>query len=453
MKKSDELRQKRSEVLDQMTALHRSAGADTFTEEMQTKWNDLNKRAEDLNAAIEREALIEQEELRRANDAAKANANVDVRRVVTKESEDEKVAKEFRLVGKDGAINQLLTRGRLEGLAAEVHQEGTKEAREAGLNSTGNITIPKMFVRGVGRKENRDLVVGTTTLGGFTVATEVGDLIPFLNPRLVTEALGATYLTGLSSNIDFPRNDSASAAAWEGENTANDETSPTFDRIQLSPNRLGAFTDISKQLLVQSTVDIENFVRNSLSVALANALDTAAINGSGQSNQPLGILNTAGIGSVSLGTDGGSPNFKAIVDLETEIAAANADFGTMAYLTTPGVRGFLKTAEKATNTAQFVYMDSTVPGEGMLNGYRTRVSTLVPSNLTKGNGSNLHSIIFGDFSALIIGQWAGIDLVVDPYTSAKNALVTLVVNSWWDVAVRHAASFAAIKDADVTAGI
>ena len=156
MKKSDELRQKRGEVLDQMTALHRSAGADTFTEEMQTKWNDLNKRAEELNSAIEREALIEAEELRRANDAAKANSNSDVRRVVTKENEEERAQKSFRLIGQDGAINQLLTRGRLEGLAAEVHQEGTREARSAGLNATGNLTIPKAFVRGVGRNEKRE---------------------------------------------------------------------------------------------------------------------------------------------------------------------------------------------------------------------------------------------------------------------------------------------------------
>jgi HK97 family phage major capsid protein len=452
MKRSDELRQKRAEVVEQMTALHRSAGSDTFSEEQSTKWNELNKKAEDLASSIQREEMIEAEELRMANDAAKKRSNEDVRRVVTKDSEEVKATKEFRLIGQDGAINQLLTRGRLEGLAAEVHQEGTREAREAGLNATGNLTIPKAFVRGVG-KQKRDLNVTTTTEGGFTVQTDVGELIPFLNPRLVTEALGATFFTGLSSNIDFPRNDADSTAVWEGESTANDESTATFDRIQLSPNRLGAFTDISKQLLVQSTVDVENFVRNSLSVAIANALDTAAINGSGQSNQPLGILNTSGIGSVSLGTDGGSISFKSIVDLETEVAAAKADFGNLAYLTTPGVRGFLKTAEKATGTAQFVYMDATVPGEGMLNGYRARVSTLVPSNLTKGNGSGLHAMLYGNFSELIVAQWSGIDLVVDPYSSAKNALVTLVINSWWDIAVKHAASFAAIKDIDVTSGI
>ena len=451
MKKSDELRQQRAEVLEQMTALHRSAGGNEFTEEMNSKWDSLSKRAEDLNKSIEREAFIEAEELRKANEEAKRKANEDARRNVSKKTEEEKVSTEFRLTGKDGAITQLVERGRLEGVAAEMHQEGVHEARQAGVSPNGNLTVPKMLMRTPGTK--RDMTAGTTTQGGFTIQTEVGDLIPFLDPRLVTESLGATYLTGLTSNIDFPRNDAAASAAWEGENDINAETSPTFDRIQMTPNRLGAFTDISKQLMVQSTIDVENMVRNRLSIAIANALDTAAINGSGSSNQPTGILNTSGIGDVAGGTDGANPTFANIIELETDVASANADFGNLAYLTTPGVRGYLKTAEKANNTAQFIFVDGAVAGEGQLNGYRARVSTLVPSDLTKGNGSSLHAILFGNWSELIIGQWAGIDLVVDPYSGAKNALVTLVVNSWWDMGLRWPSHFAAIKDIDTTSAI
>jgi len=256
MKKSDELRQARAEVLDQMTALHRSAGGNEFTEEMSNKWEELSKRAEDLNKSIERESFIEAEELRKANEEAKRKANEDARRNVSKKTEEEKVATEFRLTGKDGAITQLIERGRLEGLNAEMHQEGVNEARQSGVSPNGNITIPKMLLRTPGTK--RDMTAGTTTAGGFTIQTDIGALIPFLDPRLVTESLGATYLTGLTSNIDFPRNNAAASAAWEGENDANAETSPTFDRIQMSPNRLGAFTDISKQLMVQSTIDVEN---------------------------------------------------------------------------------------------------------------------------------------------------------------------------------------------------
>jgi HK97 family phage major capsid protein len=450
MKKSDELRQKRAEVLDQMTALHRSAGGNDFTEEMTSKWDELSKRAEDLNKSIEREAFIEAEEVRKANEEAKRKSNEDARRNVSKKTEEEKVATEFRLTGRDGAITQLVERGRLEGAAAEVHQEGVHEARQAGLNPSGNITIPKMMVRTPGTK--RDMTAGTTTQGGFTIQTDIGDLVPFLDPTLVTERLGATYLTGLSSNIDFPRNNAAAAAVWEGENDANAETSPTFDRIQMTPNRLGAFTDISKQLMVQSTIDVENMVRERLSMAISQALDTAAINGSGSGSEPLGIIGTSGIGSVAIGTNGGAPTFSHIVELETDTTSANGVFNRAGYLTTPGVRGALKTTEKANNTGMFVYQDGATVGEGTMNGYRSLVSTLVPSDLTKGTGTNLHAILFScDWSELLIGQWAGIDLVVDPYTSAKNALVTLVINSWWDIAVRHAASFSAVLDADLTA--
>jgi HK97 family phage major capsid protein len=284
----------------------------------------------------------------------------------------------------------------------------------------------------------------------------LGDLIPFLDPRLAVIQAGATLLTGLTGNLDFPRNDAAATAVWETENSANDETSPTFDKISMSPNRLGAFTDISKQLLVQSSIDVENFVRNRLSEAVNRALDYALINGDNSTQPFFGILNTTGIGSVAIGTDGGPLTYKHIIDLETALATDNADFGTLAYLTTPGVRGFLKNTEKASGTAQFVWNDGAPPvGQqgvrtDLLNGYRAYVSTQVPSDLTKGGGTNLHSVIFGNFAELLIGQWAGLDVVVDPYSSSKNALVTIVVNSWWDSAVRHAKSFAAIKDADIT---
>ena len=146
MKKSDELRQARAEVLDQMTALHRSAGGNDFTDEMSNKWEELSKRAEDLNKSIERESFIEAEDLRKANEEAKRKANEDARRNVSKKTEEEKVATEFRLTGHDGAITQLIERGRLEGLNAEMHQEGVNEARAAGLTPNGNITIPKMLM-------------------------------------------------------------------------------------------------------------------------------------------------------------------------------------------------------------------------------------------------------------------------------------------------------------------
>jgi len=443
MLKSDELKQSRSAKIEEMRSLINAIETlgSNATDEQRSKLNSIRTEVTNLESDIENHLMLEAESKRMATPATRVNEN--------KISDEQRVKKNYSFLR---AANLVANNKNLDGLELEMHQEAEREFRQAGISASGNLYIPKMIVK----SEKRDMTAGTASQGGNTVPTILGDLIPFLDPRLAVINAGATLLTGLTGNLDFPRNDAAATAVWETENSANDETSPTFDKISMSPNRLGAFTDISKQLLVQSSIDVENFVRNRLSEAVNRALDYALINGDNSAQPFYGILNTAGIGSVAIGTDGGPLTYKHIIDLETELAVDNADFGTLAYLTTPGVRGFLKNTEKASGTAQFVWSDGAPPvGQqgirtDLLNGYRAYVSTQVPSNLTKGGGTNLHAVIFGNFAELLIGQWAGLDVVVDPYSSSKNALVTIVVNSWWDAAVRHAQSFAAIKDADIT---
>jgi len=443
MLKSDELKQSRSAKIEEMRSLIsaiETLGANANDEQRQ-KLTNLRNEVTNLESDIENHLMLEAE--------VKRNAETTLRTKETRVSEETKVKKNYSFLR---AASLLSNNKNLDGLEAEMHQEAEREFKEAGISPSGNLFVPKMYLA----REKRDMTAGTASAGGNTIPTILGDLIPFLDPRLAVINAGATLLTGLTGNLDFPRNDAAATANWETENSANDETNPSFDKISMSPNRLGAFTNISKQLLVQSSIDVENFVRNRLSEAVNRALDYALINGDNSTQPFYGILNTSGIGSVSIGTDGGPLTYKHIIDLETELAVDNADFGTLAYLTTPGVRGYLKNTEKASGTAQFVWMDG-VPPVGqqgirtdLLNGYRAYVSTQVPSTLTKGSGTNLHAVIFGNFAELLIGQWAGLDVVIDPYTSSKNALVTIVVNSWWDAAVRHAASFSAVKDADIT---
>jgi HK97 family phage major capsid protein len=429
MLKSDELKQSRSAKIEEMRTLIsaiETLGANA-NDDQRSKLTTIRTEVTNLENDIDNHLMIEAETKRMATPATKVNEN--------KVNDEQRVKKGYSFLR---AANLIANNKNLDGLELEMHQEAEREFKQAGISASGNLYIPKMIVK----NEKRDMTATSAVAGGNTVPTILGDLIPFLDPRLAVIQAGATLLTGLTGNLDFPRNDAAATAVWETENSANDETSPTFDKISMSPNRLGAFTDISKQLLVQSSIDVENFVRNRLSEAVNRALDYALINGDNSTQPFFGILNTTGIGSV--------------IDLETALATDNADFGTLAYLTTPGVRGFLKNTEKASGTAQFVWNDGAPPvGQqgvrtDLLNGYRAYVSTQVPSNLTKGGGTDLHSVIFGNFAELLIGQWAGLDVVVDPYSSSKNALVTIVVNSWWDSAVRHAKSFAAIKDADIT---
>lgn len=317
----------------------------------------------------------------------------------------------------------------MEGLIREMHEEGLKEAGQARLNRQGGgVMVPYLLFGG---GEKRDLVAGTTTAGGFTIQTDVGQLIPFLDPRPIVVRMGATLLTGLQGNIDFPRNDAAASAVWDTEQATSTETTPSFDRVQMSPNRLTAYTEYSRQLLQQSTISVEAFVRNRLLQARDNALDVAALTGAGGS-APTGITGVSGVTNISIAA---SPTWAKIVQFETTIASGDADMGRMAYLTTPSVAGILKTVKRDTAGNGFIW-EGPNNGSGSVNGYPAFVSTLVPTT------GGAHYMFFGNWQELIVGQWGGLELMADPYTRLKDATVQVVLNCWHDVAVRHGASFA-----------
>lgn len=346
----------------------------------------------------------------------------------------EKNRKEYRVLK---AIRELVMRNGLTGLEAEMYQEAERENRALGFSTSGNLLIPA-GMRVPRAAEQRDMLAETTTAGGYTIQTDIGNLIPILEPRLVVQNLGATMLMGLTGNIDFPRNDADAVATWNSETGTADETSPTFDRLQLSPERLAAFTDVSKQVMIQSTIDMENFVRRRLNFAIGKAIDTAALQGSGSSNEPTGITLTSNISTVSAGN--ASLTWAKVVEFETNIATENADYGRLGYLFHPAVAGTLKTIKRDTAGNGFIW-EGANNGAGTVNGYRALTSTIV-----QGGGLNFYTGFFGNWEELIVANWGGLDIMINPYTKAKEAIVEVVVNSWWDVGVKHPASFCVATD-------
>jgi HK97 family phage major capsid protein len=333
----------------------------------------------------------------------------------------------------------LAATGRLDGLELEVSQE---EARRAGRSPNG------IFVPLSALVAKRDLTAtgGTSgSEGGATFTPSTGGFIDALRPRLVLAGLGATFLGGLTSDVKLPRQGAASTAGWKTENASLDEQSPEFDQVALTPRRCGAFTEISKQLLVQSSLDVENLVRNDLLSAVAVAIDAAGIAGSGTAPTPRGIINTSGIGSVAMGTNGGAPTWDKLVDLLAAISNVDADIGTIKFLSNPKVRAKLqKTIYDAGSGLNLLDKASTLGSWAWTSN--------VPSTLTKGTASGVCSaIVAGDFSQLVVGQFGGAaDVVVDPYTKATEGLTRVVLHTFADVAVRRAAFFAAILDATTT---
>ena len=296
--------------------------------------------------------------------------------------------------------------------------------------------------------QKRDLNVTTATAGGNLVATDLlgGSFIDALRNAMVISGLGTRMLTGLVGNIAIPRLSGTGTAYWVAENTAPTESDQTIAQVTLSPKTVGAFTDISRRLLLQSSLDVEAKVQNDLAAILGLAIQQAAINGSGASNQPSGIL-TRVTASVIGGTNGAAPTWANMIALESDVAVANADIGTLAYLTNAKVRGKLKSTSKVSGQNGFVWEQGDTP----VNGYRTAVTNAVPSNLVKGtSGAVCSAIIYGNFADLVIGMWGSLDLMVDPYTGSTAGTVRVVALQDVDVQLRNVVSFATMVDALTT---
>ena len=311
--------------------------------------------------------------------------------------------------------------------AAAFELEASAAASEAYGREAQGIMIPNEVLRSWAV---RDL---NTTDDAAVIADDFrgGSFIDVLRNQSSVMQAGATMLSGLSGNVKIPKKTAASAASWiSTEGGASSESEPTLGQVTMAPKTLGAFTDITRLMMMQSSLDIEALVRNDLSTAIALAIDLGALAGSGSSGQPTGVKNTAGINAPT-NFAAANPTFAEVVAMETAVAEDNALSGNLAYIAPAGMYGALKTTAKDAGSGQFV-----VGPDGNMNGY----NTIVSNQVTAGD------LYFGNFADLLIGMYGGLDIVVDPYTSSTSGTVRIVALQTCDVAVRHAVSFAFNND-------
>lgn len=423
-----------------MRELHQKA------EELKALYGDKDK-VEELRACTEKveELTDELNQISRQEAAERALATAQAEGDETRE-----ISREFRfskfireLSGENGE--------KLTGVEAEVAQMGEAEAKRCGVKVNG-AWIPQSVLGNKFAQVRAEAGSGDGTYDGQSVKVPAdgGYLVTSammyqeaLRNRLVLSQAGATYMGGLVGNIDLIQGE-AVEMGWLEENEEGKDQKKQFSKRSVSPMRCFVNVPVSKQLTVQTSMDIERIIINDIMAAHAELLEKAALVGTG-TKEPTGILNTTGIGAVAIGDNGGLPTFKTIVDLETEIAVKNADVSSMSYLTNAKVRGLLKTTLKADGVGGYIWE------AGELNGYRAIATNLLPSNLKKGTSSDLSPIIFGDWSQLWIMGWGGLDLLVDPYTLKKMGAYEVTLNAYHNVFVRRPEAFAAVKDVKLTA--
>lgn len=272
----------------------------------------------------------------------------------------------------------------------------------------------------------RDLTVATGSAAGDLVFTDArpGSFIELLRNRLALNTLGVTMLTGLNGPVAIPRQTGAPTAYWVAEKGAPSESNPTVDQVNLTPKTLGAYTEFSRKLVLQSSIDVEQMVRNELATVIALEIDRAALYGLGNTNQPQGLKLVTGINTEDFGA--AAPTYAELVSMETKVAADNADIGAMAYVTNSTIYGGFKTTEKASGTAQFVLE----PG-GTVNGYPVVRSNQVASG----------DVFFGCWDQLLMGMWGSLDLQVNPFALDTSGGVRVTALQDVDIAVRHPEAF------------
>ena len=388
-------------------------------------------------------------ESQRALQLIEERERLNMTQTTTRRYSDEEIRQEMnRLTGGSGfdpkwdkrysllrAIECRLTKGYVDGYEGEVSQELVRRTGKAPNGFLMPMGLP------MGGGERRDL---DTTAGAGAVHTNFlgSRFIDALRNKTLLLSMGATLLTDLVGDVQIPKLTTTSQAYWVNEAAPVTESAPAVGSVTMLPKTVGTFVDITRKLVKQSSFDCEMMVRNDLVRVLGIELDRVGINGSGSGAEPQGILQNSSIQTVAIETNGGDPTWAKIVELESVVATANADSGSLGHLTSAYGRGKLKTVAKG-DAGYPIHLWSE---NNTVNGYRAGATAQVPSNLTKGTGENLTAVIFGDWSSMIFGTWGAVDINIDPYSLGTSGGVRIVAMLDCQVKFRHVESFAKIVD-------
>lgn len=354
-----------------------------------------NEELKDLQERLDRLSFdeVEDRSIESVNNDNKSETNIS------------RMNKKFSLVK---AIRSIANNQPLDDVTLAVISAGKEEARKSGVNAQGQIQLPT--------EERATVTVAAE--GEDVVATELFDIMTPLRARNVLVQAGAKFMGNLVGNVQVPIM-TKSNVTWEGETASAKDGAPTFSHVTLSPKRLTAYVDISKQMIAQDSIGVENAIRNDLVAAINAKLEETILgDAAGTATQPAGIFNVVEADAVA--------DYAALCDKEADVEDANV-LGECAYILSNKAKSALRSMIKGTNGTGMVYTNGEVDG-------------------TKAfNTSNVEGkkYIYGDFSNLAIGSWGGVDLTVDPYTKAGDGQIRLVVNMYVDAQVLRSEAFAA----------
>ena len=357
----------------------------------------LNKEEDDALTSIKKEIADIDSQIKGIEEENKRNY---------KQSIKKNIMEKFSLLK---AINDVANNRQLDERALEVVAAGQAEMRKSGQSYSGQIVLPV--------EERADIQATVATAGQENVPEDKLGILEPLRANLVLVQAGASYMTGLIGNVSIPAY-SGSNVAWASEIATAADGAGKFSEVTLEPKRLTAYIDVSKQFLIQDSNSAEEMLKRDIVTAISNKLEATILGKeAGDATKPAGLLN-------GVTADEAAPTYKDIVKMEADLEAKNVT-GDIKFIVSPSAKADLKTTDKGTDTGKYLMEDNEI------NGYPVLCTSAVAD---KG-------VIMANWSDLVIGQWGGIDLTVDPYTQAASGKVRLVINAYFDAKPRRADAF------------
>lgn len=338
------------------------------------------------------------------------------------------------------------------GVEGEWHQEMVQKDRQKPIK--GGLLVP-MDLRSNeerwaeydqalrdGRLSTRTLDSKTLTKGTETVFERPGELIELLRNVAVVTRLGARMLGGLSGPIGFTKQTGGLTVFWVGENPAAEVAASdvAFGLVEMIPKTLQGTTAYSRQLLVQASIDIEAMVREEFAIAHALRIDKTAFYGLGAAGEPTGIYKAPDVNARPVA---GTPDADDVIQSLVLVAEDNAAFGSLGWAMTPGLAGRLMNTPEITGATNGLPMWGGRIDDGLLKGYRAMTSNQLSKTMTgsEETGGSEHGAVFGNWRDLVIGMFAAMELVVDPFSQKKKGLIEVTSFQMSDMILRHGESF------------
>lgn len=392
IEKREKLRAQAQQVLDNAQKEKRK-----LTDEEQRHYNAICKDMADINAELDR--------MQRSLNARPAG-------------EPAKAGKPFSLLR---AINDIANNRSLDDNAAAVVEAGIAQMRKSGQSYSGQLVLPTEA-----RELDNVITAGNNgnashNGGKENVATDVLGILEPLRANMAVTKAGATLMTGLIGNVQIPSY-SGSNVGWAGETAAAASGAGKWSEVSLSPKRLTAYVDVSKQFLIQDSNSAEEMLRRDIVNAIAEKLEQTILGtAAGSATQPAGLLN-------GVQADTSAITYADIIGMEAALEAKNV-YGDLAFIVSPTAKATLKTTALGGTRSDF----RMIMTDGEIDGLPVHSTSAM-----SGKG-----VVLGAWREYVIAQWGAIDLTVDPYTQAANGMVRLVINAYFDAKPRRAEAFSA----------